>query len=186
MLSPVFKPFVEKSPNSVMARGMIERVLNPDLMDEWFDSTANEQYTKDLLFSTVFDLMALVVSGSYKSVHAAYQASKEDISVSITSVYNKLNVSSPAHRQNWSAMQPGKSNQSSKNWAAPCAPRCPENGSNCLMATVSKRVSIGSKRRVQLPLGRFQENLSSCTIPCFVCPSMYFRVKMAMPKSAHC
>ena len=27
MLSPVFKPFVEKSPISVMARAMIERVL---------------------------------------------------------------------------------------------------------------------------------------------------------------
>ncbi|MCD6306477.1 MAG: hypothetical protein J7M32_09340, partial [Deltaproteobacteria bacterium] len=26
MLSPVFKPFVEKSPISVMARGMLERV----------------------------------------------------------------------------------------------------------------------------------------------------------------
>jgi hypothetical protein len=79
-----------------MARGMIERVFNPDLLDEWFDSTANEQYTKDLMFSTVFDLMSLVVSGSHKSVHAAYQASKEDISVSITSVYNKLNGIEPS------------------------------------------------------------------------------------------
>jgi hypothetical protein len=91
MLSTVFKPFVEKSPISVMARGMLERVLNPETLDEWFDATANAQYTKDLLFSTVFDLMSQVVSGSYKSVHAACQASKEDISVSITSIYNKLN-----------------------------------------------------------------------------------------------
>lgn len=29
MLSPVFKPFVKKSPISVIARGMMERVLNP-------------------------------------------------------------------------------------------------------------------------------------------------------------
>jgi hypothetical protein len=35
--------------------------------------------------------MSQVVRGSHHSVHAAYQASKEDISVSITSVYNKLN-----------------------------------------------------------------------------------------------
>jgi len=91
MLNPVFKPFVEKSPISVMARGMIERVLNPDLMDEWFEAIANEQYTKDLLFSTIFDLMIKVVSGSYKSVHAAYQALEEDIGVSVASVYNKLN-----------------------------------------------------------------------------------------------
>ena len=95
MLSPIFTPFVKKSPISVMARGMLERVLNPETLDQWFDSTANSQYTKDLLFSTVFDLMSQVVSGSYKSVNAAYQATKEDISVSITSVYNKLNGVEP-------------------------------------------------------------------------------------------
>ena len=53
MLSPVFKPFVEESPVSVMARAMMERVLNPDQLNEWFDSTANQQYTKDLLFSFI-------------------------------------------------------------------------------------------------------------------------------------
>ena len=91
MLNPIFEKFVEKSPISVMARGIVERVLNPDQLNEWFDFTANEQYTKDLLFSTLFDLMSQVVLGSHKSVHSAYQASKEDISVSIASIYNKLN-----------------------------------------------------------------------------------------------
>ena len=91
MLSPVFKAFVEQSPISVMARGMMERVLNPDQLNEWFDSTAGTQYTKDLLFSSLFDIMSQVVHGSHPSVHAAYQASKEDICVSITSIYNKLN-----------------------------------------------------------------------------------------------
>ena len=91
MLNPVFKPFVGKGPISVMARGMMERVLNPDQLNEWFASTANEQYTKRLQFSSVFDIMIQVVRGNHHSVHAAYQASKEDISVSFTSVYNKLN-----------------------------------------------------------------------------------------------
>jgi len=91
MLNSVFKPFVEKSPISVMARAVVERVLNPDQLNEWFDRTADEQYTKDLLFASLFDIMSLVVLGSHRSVHAAYQASEEDIGVSITSVYNKLN-----------------------------------------------------------------------------------------------
>jgi hypothetical protein len=91
MLSPIFKPFVEQSPISVMARGMMERVLNPDQLNQWFDTTANEQYTKNLLFSSLFDIMSQVVQGTRASVHAAYQASKQDICVSITSVYNKLN-----------------------------------------------------------------------------------------------
>lgn len=95
MLNPIFEKFVEKSPISVMARGMMERVLNPNQLDEWFNATAEQQYTKELMFSTVFDIMSLVVSGSYRSVHAAYQASKEDICVSITSLYNKLNGIEP-------------------------------------------------------------------------------------------
>jgi hypothetical protein len=33
MLSPIFKPFVEQSPISVMARGMMERVLNPNQLN---------------------------------------------------------------------------------------------------------------------------------------------------------
>ena len=95
MLSPVFTPFIKNSPISVMARGMLERVLNPEQLDEWFDTTAKEQYTKDLLFSTLFNLMSQVVQGSQRSIHAAFQASKEDIAVSITSIYNKLNGIEP-------------------------------------------------------------------------------------------
>lgn len=95
MLSPVFTPFIEKSPISVMARGMLERVLNPDQLNDWFNTTAKEQYTKDLLFSTIYDLMSQVVQGSQKSIHAAFQDSKEDIGVSITSIYNKLNGIEP-------------------------------------------------------------------------------------------
>ena len=91
MLSPIFEKFVQKSPIPVMSRGMMERVLNPSQLDQWFNETAEEQYTKDLLFSTVFDIMSQVVLGSHPAVHTAYQASKEEICVSVTSLYNKLN-----------------------------------------------------------------------------------------------
>lgn len=91
MRSSVFDRFVEKSPISVMSRGMMERALNPEQLDKWFEENADSQYTRDLLFSSVFDIMSQVVCGSRKSVNAAYQASKEDISVSIVSLYNKLN-----------------------------------------------------------------------------------------------
>lgn len=90
-LSPVFKRFVANSPISVIARGMMERVLNPEQLNEWFDNTAQDQYTRELLFSSVFDIMSQVVCGSRPSVNAAYQASKDEIDVSITSLYNKLN-----------------------------------------------------------------------------------------------
>ena len=91
MLSPIFDRFVEESPISVMARGMMERALNPEQLDLWFDKTAEAQYTRELLFSSVFNIMSQVVSGSQKSVGSAYQASREEIPVSVVSVYNKLN-----------------------------------------------------------------------------------------------
>lgn len=90
-LNHVFERFVENSPISVIARGTMERVLNPEQLNEWFDKTAQDQYTRELLFSSVFDIMSQVVCTSRPSVNAAYQASKEGISVSITSLYNKLN-----------------------------------------------------------------------------------------------
>jgi hypothetical protein len=90
MLSPFLAPFMKNSTISVMARGMLERVLNPDQLDEWFDTTVQEQYTRDLLFSTLFDLMSKVIQARQRSVHEAFQASIEDIGVSIASVYNKL------------------------------------------------------------------------------------------------
>jgi len=91
MQTSVFERFVAKSPISVMARGMMERVLNPEQLNEWFENTADKQYTRDLLFSSVFDIMSQVVLGSHRSVNAAYQSTEEDIGVSITSLYNKLN-----------------------------------------------------------------------------------------------
>lgn len=90
-LGRAFEAFEKGSPVCVMIRGTMERMLEPEKLDEWFEAHAESQYTRDLLFSTVFDIVSKVVSGSYPSVHAAYQGSDEDIEVSITSVYNKLN-----------------------------------------------------------------------------------------------
>ena len=90
MLGKIFERFVERSPISVMARGLLERVLNSNTVDEIFERVADRQYTRDLLFSAVFDLMSQVVCGSHKSLHAAYQASPQEIGVSVTSLYNKV------------------------------------------------------------------------------------------------
>ena len=73
-----------------MARGLAERILQPDALDAWFESQDTAQYTRDLLFSSVFNLMSQVVCGSQKSVNAAYQAAQDEIGTSIVSVYNKL------------------------------------------------------------------------------------------------
>jgi hypothetical protein len=91
MLGAVFEKFVEKSPISVMVRASLERVLGADRLDLWYERTAQKQYTRDLLFSSVYDLMNQVVFCVQPSVRAAYQAHQNDVGTSLVSVYNKLN-----------------------------------------------------------------------------------------------
>lgn len=95
MLDSVFQPFIEKSPISVMARGLLERALNPVKLNEWFKRTAFSQYTRKLLFSSVFQMMNEVVFATKPSIHAAYQSLQEELDVSVQSVYNKLNALEP-------------------------------------------------------------------------------------------
>jgi hypothetical protein len=89
LLGPVFDRFVAKSPISVMSRALLECALCPQELDALFERCAEQQYTRELLFSTTADLLSQAVCGIRKSVHAAFQAT-DDIAVSITSVYNKL------------------------------------------------------------------------------------------------
>ncbi len=91
MLGDVFERFVEKSPISVMVRASLERVLGADRLDLWYERTAQKQYTRQLLFSSVYDLMKQVVFCVQPSVRAAYQAQQDDVGTSLVSVYNKLN-----------------------------------------------------------------------------------------------
>ncbi len=79
MLGNVFERFVEKSPLSVMVRASLERVLGADRLDLWYERTAQKQYTRDLLFSSIYDVMNQVVFCVQPSVRAAYQAQQDDI-----------------------------------------------------------------------------------------------------------
>jgi hypothetical protein len=87
----VFERFVAKSPISVMVRAALERVLGADRLDQWYERTAQKPYTRELLFSTVYDLMSQVVFRVQPSVRAASLAHEADVGASIVSVYNKLN-----------------------------------------------------------------------------------------------
>ena len=86
----VFERFVKKTPATVMLRGVMERALAPEALDQLFDDHAQQQYTRELLFSTIVDLLAAVACRIYPSVHAAYQDKKDEISVSVRALYDKL------------------------------------------------------------------------------------------------
>jgi IS4 transposase len=96
MLSELFCRFIQESAATVMARAVLERLLPPGQLDAWFERTAERQYTRELLFSSVFGMMLEGVCGIRASVHAAYQALAHTLPVSVVSVYNKLNGLEPA------------------------------------------------------------------------------------------
>jgi IS4 transposase len=89
-LARVFEAFVKESPVTVMLRGILEYALPPQRIDELFREHARSQYEDELLFSTTVAVLMLPVAGMRKSVNAAYQALKDKIEVSVTSLYNKL------------------------------------------------------------------------------------------------
>jgi hypothetical protein len=90
LLGDIFDRFATHSPLSVMSRALLEQTLIPAEIDALFEHTARHQYTRELLFSTAVDVMCLVVTGVRPAVHAAFQALKDRIPVSVTSLYNKL------------------------------------------------------------------------------------------------
>jgi IS4 transposase len=95
LLGKRFAQFVEESPISVMMRGIVEHAFDAKRVDEVFEETAEVQYTRELRFSTVSDLMAEVVFNISPSIGAAYQANIGQMTVSRKSVYNKLNGIEP-------------------------------------------------------------------------------------------
>jgi len=72
-----------------MARGVLENLFNAEKIDALFARTAEVQYTRELLFSSVVDLMGQVVLGVQPSVHAAYQAQAAQLGISDQAIYDK-------------------------------------------------------------------------------------------------
>lgn len=95
LLGNKFGRFVRKSPVTVMWRGLFENVLPPSRIDEIFRENAEDQYQGELLFSTAVDVLGLAVTGQRPSVNAAFNALEDEIPVSVTSLYNKLNGVEP-------------------------------------------------------------------------------------------
>src|SRR5579871_1241438 len=90
MLPAAFEPFVKDAPFCVMTRATLESLFSRERLDELFQTTSQKQYTRELLFSQLVELMTAVVLQQQPSVLAAYRKGLGNISVSDQSVYNKL------------------------------------------------------------------------------------------------
>jgi hypothetical protein len=95
MLDAIFERFVAGAPTTVMAQLGFERILDPSWLDELFEEYRGRQYERELLFSTMVDIVALVALGLQPSVHAAAR-SRESLRVSLSALYDKLNHTEPA------------------------------------------------------------------------------------------
>jgi hypothetical protein len=95
VLGDMFDRFILDAPMPVLFRLLMERALDPEELDRMFESTATRQYTRELLFSSIVELIAVVVCRIKPSVRRAYLDSS-GIAATLTAVYEKLKGTEPA------------------------------------------------------------------------------------------
>lgn len=95
LLETMLERFAQESPVTVMLRTSLEYALPTAEVDALFQQEARSQYTRELLFSSVVDVMSLVVLRVRPSVHNAYQACKDKLGVSAKALYDKLSHTEP-------------------------------------------------------------------------------------------
>jgi hypothetical protein len=81
ILGGCFEKFLARSPVSVMVRGILERVFDPEKLERVFSDNALLQYTRELTFAQCVGLMSDVVFRLVPSVGAGYKAPQEEIPV---------------------------------------------------------------------------------------------------------
>jgi len=92
LLKTLVKSFVEQRPYCVMVRASLERMLSPSRLDQIFHDHAVEQYERELLFSSLVEVMARVVTRIEPSVLSSYRALKDKLGVSDEAIYQKLRL----------------------------------------------------------------------------------------------
>lgn len=87
----MFQRFVERTPVTVMVRATLENLFSAPAVDDIFAASAQRQRPSELLFSSVVDLLSLVVFRERRSINEAYLRVQDQFQVSLKSVYDKLN-----------------------------------------------------------------------------------------------
>jgi hypothetical protein len=90
LFDPLFERFAAGTPLTVMTRALLENTLQAQPLDDLFERLAIEQYTRELLFSTVVATMTLVACRLYKSPRAVYTEHKDLFGVTLKCFYEKL------------------------------------------------------------------------------------------------
>lgn len=99
ILREVVERFAKQAPVCSMIRAMMENTLSEERLNGLFERTAERQANKELMFSTVAELMGLVACKIHPSLNAAYQAKQEQVGVTIKALYDKLQRMEPGVSQ---------------------------------------------------------------------------------------
>lgn len=95
MWQSVVERFEQRAPACVMARLALEQALPASWVDEVFEANRQRQYPRELMFSTIVELMTLVTLGLRPSLHAAARK-MEHLPVSVAALYDKLRRTEPS------------------------------------------------------------------------------------------
>lgn len=94
MWAEILERFEQQAPVSVMARVALEQALPAPWIDAVFEANRQRQYPRELLMSTVVELMMLVSLGLRPSLHAAAKK-MEQLPVTLAALYDKVNRTEP-------------------------------------------------------------------------------------------
>ena len=147
MFDEVMKRFEQQAPVCVMARLAMQRAIAPQWVDEVFAEHRQRQYPRELLFSTVVELMTLVSLGLSPSLHAAATQTKH-LPVSLAALYEKVNRTEPAILR---ALVQGSAQRLEPvlaTWPCHARPACLAGVCVCLMAITCRPVRNGWRRCV--------------------------------------
>ena len=95
MWTEVLARFEKKAPASVMAKLVLEQAIAAEWVDQVFEEHRQRQYPRELLFSTIVELMSLVSLGLRPSLHAAARQ-MDNLPVSLAALYDKVSRTEPA------------------------------------------------------------------------------------------
>lgn len=96
MWQVVVERYEQQAPSAVMARLALDRALPADWIDEVFEQNRQRQYPRELLFSSIVELMSLVTLGLRPSLHAAARKMADRMPVSLAALYAKVKRTEPA------------------------------------------------------------------------------------------
>lgn len=86
----MFRVFATQRPFATVTQMVLRRMLDSKDIDQAFNQHADQQYHRTLLFSDLAILVSGVVLGKHRSMNAGYKKMKEQLGVSITAVYEKM------------------------------------------------------------------------------------------------